>query len=123
MLRTMCKSKIRGAVITTTMLHYEGSIPAHICYDLDVWGDQELEQYIAFDWLVSTDGDEYAPGSWTEVLDFKDIQLHECYWLKLNVYLCPTLLQANGAAAQGLTGGFDMELMAHQWNEDPCPTD
>ena len=26
MLRTMCKSKIRGAVITTTMLHYEGSI-------------------------------------------------------------------------------------------------
>ncbi|KPL18561.1 MAG: hypothetical protein AMJ92_07280 [candidate division Zixibacteria bacterium SM23_81] len=26
MLRTMCKSKIRGAVITATMLHYEGSI-------------------------------------------------------------------------------------------------
>lgn len=26
MLRTMCKSKIRRAVITDTMLHYEGSI-------------------------------------------------------------------------------------------------
>jgi aspartate 1-decarboxylase len=26
MLRTMCKSKIRGAVITGTKLHYEGSI-------------------------------------------------------------------------------------------------
>lgn len=26
MLRTMCKSKIRGAIVTDTRLHYEGSI-------------------------------------------------------------------------------------------------
>ena len=101
-----------GPIVADVVLHYVGSIPVHIWYEEVV--DPSLEPYIVKEWLVSEDGGT----SWRTVANFMDIQLHYCYLLKLNVWLNPALLQADGMLAQGVTGNFNMTINAHQWNED-----
>jgi hypothetical protein len=99
-------------------LHYEGSIPAHIDYNITYWGDP-LGDYLdlTWDYIANPESDRVDQLD----IDPNDIQLHYCDHLELWVFLDPDALQDDGTDAQGLYGGFDIELMAHQWNEEPTP--
>jgi len=97
-------------IIADVLLHYTGSIPAHVALEEDV--DPEIEPYLVQRWWVDN-------GTGPVEMDIDGIQLHYCYLLYLEVYLDPVLLQQDGKLAQGLSGNFTKTIFVHQWNEEP----
>jgi predicted ribosomally synthesized peptide with SipW-like signal peptide len=107
----------KGNITGDVMLHYMGSIPAHIDYDIVYWGT-DLSDYLELTWdyVANPDSDRVDQDD----INPEDIQLHYCDHLYLEVYLDPQALQDNGVDAQNIVNsGFDIELMVHQWNEEP----
>ena len=98
-------------IMADVMLHYTGSIPAHVNVS-ETFGGDDLSPYLVQYWLLSTDdGANWVP------LETEMLQLHQCNLLWLTVYLDPALLQAVGKDAQGLSGTFTKTITVYQWNE------
>ena len=98
-------------IMADVMLHYTGSIPAHVNVS-ETFGGDDLSPYLVQYWLLSTDdGANWVP------LETEMLQLHQCNLLWLTVYLDPALLQAAGKDAQGLSGTFTKTITVYQWNE------
>jgi len=98
-------------IVADVVLHYIGSIPVHVVLIEDSV-DEAIEPYLVQKWYM-WDGEDWVP---TEI---EELQLHYCDLLKLDVYLDPAFLQADGKAAQGLSGNFTKTIFVHQWNEEP----
>ena len=94
------------------VLHYTGSIPAHVVYT-EEWTGDDLSAYLVQTWYIWDDDLK----DWVET-GMEEIQLHYCDLLYLEVYLDPVALQEDGKAAQGLSGNFTKTIIVHQWNED-----
>ena len=94
------------------VLHYTGSIPAHVVYT-EEWAGDDLSAYLVQTWYIWDDDLK----DWVET-GMEEIQLHYCDLLYLEVYLDPVALQEDGKAAQGLSGNFTKTIIVHQWNED-----
>lgn len=102
-------------IVADVVLHYAGSVPAHVVYTEEFWGDDDLSPYLVQTWFIwDRDLQEWIR------TPMADIQLHFCDLLKLEVYLDPMALQLAGWDAQGLNGGFTKTIFVHQWNE-PLP--
>jgi len=93
------------------VLHYTGSIPAHVVL-LEDDVDLAIAPYLIQTWLMQD-----AAGAWVPT-QIDGIQLHYCNLVKLVVSLNATALQDNGKDAQGLSGNFTKTIIVHQWNED-----
>jgi predicted ribosomally synthesized peptide with SipW-like signal peptide len=93
-------------IVADVMFHYAGSIPVHIWYDEVI--DPSIAPYVVQRWTLN--GVPIDPSQ--EV-----IQLHYCDQLYLEVFLDGAMLQADGVAAQNLSGSFTKTIVAHQWNE------
>ena len=94
------------------MLHYTGSVPAHVVL-LEDDIDPSIEPYLVQTWWVWNDTEQMFI---EQPID--GIQLHYCDLVWLWVYLDPALLQAAGKDAQGISGNFTKTIIVHQWNED-----
>jgi hypothetical protein len=105
-----------GPIVGDVLLHYYGSIPAHIDYN-EVWSGDDMSAYLVktWDYIANPDSDRVSQDD----IDPADIQLHYCDSLYLEIYLNPCALQSAGVQAQGLDGDFFITIMAHQWNEEP----
>ena len=105
-----------GGIIADVMIHYTGSIPAHVKVTGPTWdvAHDNLSAYIDLEWKLSTD----SKATWTVVdPETETVQLENCYYLLLNVVVDDVALQADQMTAQGLYGEFDMSFAAEQWNE------
>jgi hypothetical protein len=103
-----------GPIEADVMLHYNGTVPAHVALVTDAI-DPALAPYLIQTWLV-----QVAPGQWVEQ-SIDGIQLHQCNSIWLIVSLNATALQEDGKEAQGLQDlTFTKTIVVHQWNE-PYP--
>jgi hypothetical protein len=108
-----------GPIKADVMLHYNGTVPAHVVLETD-YIDPLLEPYLIETWELSKDDRQ----TWDPIEDW-EIQLHQCYYIWFNVSLNATKLQEDGKDAQGLGLGpsgpltFVKTIMVHQWNEPP----
>jgi len=93
------------------VLHYTGSIPAHVVL-LEDDVDPAIAPYLIQTWLMQD-----ASGAWVPT-QIDGIQLHYCDLVWLVVSLNATALQRDGKDAQGLSGNFTKTIIVHQWNED-----
>ena len=94
------------------VLHYTGSIPAHVVL-LEDDVDPAIEKYLIQEWYMwDVDKQEWV------LTNIDGIQLHYCNLVELVVSLNATALQDDGKAAQGLSGNFTKTIIVHQWNED-----
>ena len=94
------------------VLHYTGSIPAHVVL-LEDDVDPAIEKYLIQEWYMWDVGKQ----QWV-LTNIDGIQLHYCNLVELVVSLNATALQDDGKAAQGLSGNFTKTIVVHQWNED-----
>jgi hypothetical protein len=106
-------------IVADLVIHYTGSIPAHIATTGPTWTGDDLSAYIDFEWLYMEQGGASCTGGTWVPATLADIQLHDCDCLKLNVIVDGEQLQLDGVNAQSLYGEFDMTFTAHQWNETP----
>jgi hypothetical protein len=104
-----------GPIKADVMLHYNGTVPAHVVLETD-YIDPLLEPYLIETWELSKDDRQ----TWEPIEDW-EIQLHQCYYIWFNVSLNATKLQEDGKDAQGLQDlTFTKTIVVHQWNE-PYP--
>lgn len=97
------------------VLHYVGSVPAHVAYKEVFGGTDDLSAYLIQKWYLDKGAGyvEVFPG-------VDEIQLHNCYRLKLEVMLDGAKLQSDfetGTNTMCLSGTFTKTIVAHQWNE------
>jgi hypothetical protein len=106
-------------IIGDVVLHYIGTIPAHVGYDL-VWsGDALLQNYVVLDWDLQygPNNPAGAQGTWEMDLTEEEmglLQLHSSDHLYLDIYF--DIPQEDESML--LDGRFDMKLVVHQWNEN-----
>jgi hypothetical protein len=101
-------------IYADVLLHYTGSIPAHVVL-LDDEVSPEIAPYLIQEWWAQD-----AAGGWY-MTDPETLQLHYCDYVWLWVALNGTALQAAGEQAQGLSGTFNKTLIVHQFNENWPP--
>jgi hypothetical protein len=102
-------------ITADVLLHYVGSVPAHVKMSDITWTGDNMTDYVMMQWRLSEDDGN----SWVTICDPELLQLHNCYLLWLDVWFDGDALQDAQGDAQGLCGTFSFELMAHQWNEEP----
>jgi predicted ribosomally synthesized peptide with SipW-like signal peptide len=103
------------------VLHYDGTIPAHIVYTEDDSGLGLLAQYQEEKWLYMKNiGTPENPsyGDPEEIDDPDDLQLHKSDKLKYIKYFdLPQTDVDPTNATMGLSGTFLITIEAQQWNE------
>lgn len=95
------------------IIHYEGSIPAHVTVTDLVWdaNGYDFSEYLTFEaYSYVKDGDEWIKG---EQIDFP-VQMHFCDHIGIEAAIH---LEQNNEL-QGLSGGFSFNIHAIQWTDD-----
>jgi hypothetical protein len=105
------------------VIHYVGTIPAHIYYWDEVLGDVDLVTIFTQKWTYYPNdgtGASYVVGAiGSPYATVEDIQLHNSDRLHLDVYVEPDALQNLQQYGMGLSLTFQKYLQVYQWNEDP----
>jgi hypothetical protein len=95
------------------VLHYVGSVPAHVVKSAETWGGTDAAALAAEQmekWELSTDDGV----TWTEV-QLETLQLHNCYLVRYTKWFD---LSEQEAADMGLgPATFTFTISAQQWNE------
>jgi hypothetical protein len=100
-------------IAADVVLHYVGSVPAHVVKSAETWTGTDAAALAAEQmekWELSTDDG----ATWTEV-DPETVQLHNCYLLRYTKWFD---LSEQETADQGLgPASFTFSISAQQWNE------
>jgi predicted ribosomally synthesized peptide with SipW-like signal peptide len=100
-------------IAADVVLHYVGSVPAHVIKSVETWTGDDAAALAAEQvekWEVSTDDG----ATWTVVADPETLQLHNCHLLRFTKWFD---LTEQEAADMGLSGAFTFTITAQQWNE------
>ena len=101
-------------IAADVVLHYVGSVPAHVVKSVETWTGTDAAALAAEQvdkWELSIDD-----GVTWEELALEDIQLHNCYLLRYTKWFD---LSEQEASDMNLgPASFTFDIIAHQWNED-----
>ena len=100
-------------IAADVVLHYNGTIPAHVIYSENFTGLGALGACQLDMWELSTDGGS----SWSEVADPGTLQLHYCNLLRYTKWFALPESPAGDALQGILNANFTISIKAQQWNE------
>jgi len=102
------------------VLHYDGTIPAHIVYteddsELGALSAVQMEAWYYKKNIGTPENPDY--GAWVEQQSIDGLQLHQSDLLKYVKYFDLPESDEGGDVYQGLSGNFLITIEAQQWNE------